>query len=130
MNWPVGLLLISLPWLAWAAPGSWVGEAAPMRLAVSERHYHSNPLRPVDHRGEGHARITSVWYRYSAPFTESVAIELCREQRCVPLSGPRGRSEAFAGSSLAEPFYFRAWLTLPVRQSVELTGLQLIVNYR
>lgn len=129
MKWLAGLLLVASPWLVWAAPGSWTGEAPSLRLAVKERHYHSSALQPVGHHRGADVRVTSIWWRYTATPTDLAAFELCRGERCVPLPTSRGRTDAFSGWSLEEPFYFRARLASHARQPVELGGLQLIVNY-
>lgn len=103
-----------------------------MRLAVMERQYQSAPLQavapgPAAHDGQA---ITSVWWRYTSRPAGLASVELCRQAQCVPLPTGRGRTEAFAGWSLSEPFHFRARVPGHIRQSVELSDLQLIVNYR
>lgn len=131
MKWLALLLLLS-SWssAAVSAAGSWSGEAPLLRLAVSDRFYQSAPLRAEAPGDSQEQRITSIWWRYSTAPAGVAAVELCRRAQCVPLLTGQGRTEVFAGWSLAEPFYFRAKVPGHVRQSVELGGLQLIINYR
>lgn len=125
-------LLAAFIWSAavHGAAGSWSGEAPPLRLAVADRLYQSAPLRASTPADQKEQRVTSIWWRYTSRPAGLATIELCRQDQCVPLPTGRGRTEAFAGWSLAEPFYFRAHVPRHVRQPVELTGLQLIVNYQ
>lgn len=128
------LLCMAIGWssVVAGAAGSWTGEAAPMRLAVMERHYQSAPLQAVapGSAAAGDHAITSIWWRYTVRPAGLASVELCRRALCVPLATGRGRTEAFAGWSLSEPFYFRASVPGHVRRTVELSDLQLIVNYR
>lgn len=131
MKWLLALvMLFSWPATVLGAAGSWMGEAPPLRLAVVGRQYQSVPLQALAPAGNGAQRVTSVWWRYTIDPPGMASVELCRRAQCVPLPVGRGRTEAFAGWSLAEPFYFRAQVPRHVRQPVELSGLQLIVNYR
>lgn len=129
-SWLPLLVLFSWSAAVLGAAGSWSGEAPPLRLAVADRLYQSAPLHALAPAGHEEQRITSIWWRYTSPPLGLASVELCRRAQCVPLPTGRGRTEVFAGWSLAEPFYFRAQVPGPVRQPVELTGMQLIVNYR
>lgn len=128
----LALLLCAVGSLAVAggAPGSWTGAVPPLRLALADRVYSSAPLQPASHHDGGRAEVTSVRWRYAVSDPALAAVELCRGSHCIPLPMASGRSAAFTGMGLDQPFHFRARLAPHARRPVQLGELELIVNYR
>lgn len=121
-------------WLAasvQAAPGSWVGETAGVRLFTPGRVVQSSPIEPVG-AIPPEARIHSLSWRFESPAGQpQPEVWLCHPQRCLSLATRRGRSQSLAGLLADEPLHFRFLLPDEARPTTpfRVTALQVIVDY-
>ncbi|SDK94187.1 flagellar protein FlhE [Modicisalibacter muralis] len=116
---------------AFAAPGSWVGDADSVRLFTPGRAVESTLLTPPPELADG-AHIRTLRWRFTAP-SGPLRPEawLCHPRRCIMLSTPSGQSQALAGLSADAPLTFRFRLPASARstQPLRIEGLQVIVDY-
>lgn len=111
------------------AAGSWVAEAPPLRLSLSDRDSRSAPLAPPPGIAEG-AEITRVRWRLEAPPGALPPLRLCQGSRCLPLSGARGVSEGLTGAAADRPLRLQGRLPPGRHAALTLGGIQVIVDYR
>ncbi|WP_081645761.1 flagellar protein FlhE [Litchfieldella anticariensis] len=114
--------------VAWGASGSWVATAPGVRVAIPEREVHSQSLSTPSSL-PSQMLISKLRWRFDSPLGQSIQAWLCHPRRCIPLSSPSGQSRMLAGLSASAPLYFQ--FRLPRGgQAVEVTGLQVIVDYQ
>jgi flagellar protein FlhE len=113
---------------ALAAAGSWSATVDGPRVAGAGRNYISAPLTgPVVASGSA---IRNVRWRFVLPPGHTLVAELCTDQRCVPVKGARGVSDALAGEPANAPLELRFRLPLGQRAPVQVGVIQLLVDYR
>lgn len=116
---------------AFAAPGSWVGNADSIRLFTPGRAVTSTTLTPPE-LAQG-AHIRTLRWRFTAPSgTLRPDAWLCHPRRCIALSTASGQSRGLAGLAADVPLTFRFRLPASSRLDAPLRieGLQVIVDYR
>lgn len=124
------LLLLALdPLPLSAAPGSWQGQVAPLRVARSDRPTCSEPLVPPP---LAHGRqLAALRWSFRAPAGNRLQAWLCHAQRCaaLPEHGGRGRNLTLAGLDAGQPLRFCFRLTADAAPQT-IGDLQLLVDYR
>ncbi|MFP4061287.1 MAG: flagellar protein FlhE [Halochromatium sp.] len=122
------LVLALAPGLA-AAAGSWVANAPSLMVSMAERESLSRPLRAPPGSAPTGA-IDSIAWRFEQPPGSRLNARLCQANRCMPLAGARGQSQALAGLPADEALRFHFSLGPGQRRAVRVQGLQVIVNYQ
>lgn len=124
------LLLLALdPLPLIAAPGSWQGQAAPLRVARSDRRTCSEPLVPPP---LAHGRqLAALRWSFRAPAGNRLQAWLCHGQRCaaLPGHGGRGRNHTLAGLDAGQSLRFCFRLAADAAAET-IDDLQLLVDYR
>lgn len=123
------VLLVLFSQTALGAPGSWVAAVPGRMVAMSDRAVATQSVAapPTAHVGE--ARMTLIQWQYHHPPGAPLRAWLCHPEQCVPLTGMRGSTQAFAGMQAQAPIHFRFALA-PGQRPVKVQGLQVIVNYQ
>lgn len=125
-----GLLLLTLdPLPLIAAPGSWQGQAAPLRVARSDRRTCSEPLIPPP---LAHGRqLAALRWSFRATAGNRLQAWLCHAQRCavLPEHGGRGRNHTLAGLDAGQSLRF--CFRLAADSAPDTIGdLRVLVDYR
>ncbi len=120
------IMLLVPPGLS--AAGSWVGQAGPVRAVMSDRAMDSTLMRPPP--GVTAGVIREVRWRYGVPSGQAVVAWLCHQDGCARLDAHSGITPALNGLPAATPLHFRFALASGQRRAVQVSDLQLIVNYR
>ena len=123
----LGLISLNLATAVLAA-GSWVGQAGPVRALMPDRGMASTPMvaPPAVTAGVIH----EVRWRYRVPPGEAVMGWLCHPDGCTPVASSAGSNRALAGLPATTPLHFRFALVTGQRAAVQVSDLQIIVNYR
>lgn len=110
------------------AAGSWVGQAGPVRALMEDRGMASSPMvaPPAVTAGVIH----EVRWRYRVPPGKAVMGWLCHPDGCTPLASGAGISRSLSGLPATTPLHFRFALVTGQRAAVQVSDLQIIVNYR
>ncbi|WP_445001219.1 flagellar protein FlhE [Halomonas mongoliensis] len=88
----------------------------------------STPMRPPP--GVTAGVIREVRWRFDLPAGQAVVAWLCHQDVCVPLGSRSGITQALNGVPAATPLHFRFALAPGQRRAVQVSDLQVIVNYR
>lgn len=124
-----GPCAIALWWCtASAAAGSWSATLRGPRVAGPDRSYAGAPFTPPAIATD--ARVRRVHWRYALPPGRELAVELCANRDCVPVTGTRGSSEALAGTDADVPLAFRFRLPAGERRPVQVGAIELSVDYQ
>ncbi|WP_404298338.1 flagellar protein FlhE [Halomonas sp.] len=127
LNLTLGLVSLMLATSVLAA-GSWVGQVGPVRALMPERGMASTPMAPPPAVSAG--VIEEVRWRYRVPAGQSVIGWLCYPGGCASLDSAAGINRALAGLPATTPLHFRFALAPGQRAAVQVSDLQVIVNYR
>lgn len=129
--WPLGLVLVLVSHMlapSALAAGSWVGQTGSVRALMSERGMASSLMLPPSAVSAG--VIEEVRWRYRVPAGQTVIGWLCHSGGCVSLDAAVGINRALAGLAATTPLHFRFALAPGQRAAVQVSHLQVIVNYR
>lgn len=126
----LSLVLVSLTLATTVlASGSWVGQAGPVRALMPDRGMASSPM--VAPLAVTAGVIHEVRWRYRVPPGGGAVIGwLCHPDGCVPLASGVGISRSLSGLPATTPLHFRFVLVTGQRAAVQVSDLQIIVNYR
>ena len=129
--WAAGGLWLLLVADLQAGSGSWVGDAASVRLFTPGRSVESAPIVPPA-RLPYEARIRQVTWRFEPPIDQPYLEAWLCQQRCIFLPAARGSSQALAGLDASRPlfFLFRPPEGRRVLKPFRVRGLQVIVDYQ
>ncbi|MDR5893307.1 flagellar protein FlhE [Halomonas mongoliensis] len=122
----LAIMLLVPPGLS--AAGSWTGQAGPVRAVMVDRGMESTPMRPPP--GVTAGVMHEVRWRFGVPAGQAVVAWLCHQDGCVPLDSRSGITQALSGVPAATPLHFRFALAPGQRRAVQVSDLQVIVNYR
>lgn len=115
------------------ADGGWSGEGHMLILGQRGQKQSSPPMRPQTPL-PADARITSVYWRIETrrPLPPAISMDICLQDKCLPLDGQAGRSDALADMPAGNPVTLvlsmagRGALSPPVI----VTNYQILINYR
>lgn len=128
----VAALSLTLADNAAAASGAWVAKSASLSMTQKDWFYYSEPLKAAADPGD--RVITSVGWRFQATPHPALQAELCSTSRirCINLGKERGQTRAFQGLPASDVMQLR--FSMPgngrTKTEVDITGMQVIVNYR